>query len=58
MQRPEWPLHFYINTLKPNDRKRCEKIALDYLAELYGDKGYITKEDIDAMNERFREVMY
>lgn len=51
-------LYFYINTLKPNDRKRCEKIALDYLAELYGDKGYITKEDIDAMNERFKEVMY
>lgn len=51
-------IYFYINTTKADDRKRCEKIAQDYLAELYGDKGYITEEDINAMNERFREVMY
>ena len=51
-------IYFHINTPKANDRKRCEKIAQDYLAELYGDKGYITKEDIDAMNERFREVKF
>jgi hypothetical protein len=47
-------LSFYIQTHKANDRKRCEKIAQDYLAELYGDKGYITEEDIKALNERFR----
>lgn len=51
-------IYFHINTPKANDRKRCEKIAQDYLAELYGDKGYITEEDINAMNEKFREVMY
>lgn len=47
-------LYFKIQTHKANDRKRCEKIAQDYLAKLYGDKGYITEEDIKAMNERFR----
>jgi hypothetical protein len=47
-------IYFSIQSHKANDRKRCEKIAQDYLAELYGDKGYITAEDINAMNERFR----
>jgi hypothetical protein len=51
-------IYFHINTTKADDRKRCEKIAQDYLAELYGDKGYITEEDINAMNKRFAEVRY
>lgn len=51
-------LYFHINTTKADDRKHCEKIAQDYLAELYGDKGYITEEDIHAMNKRFAEVRY
>lgn len=51
-------LCFHINTVKADDRKRCEKIAQDYLAELYGDKGYITEEDINAMNQRFAEVKF
>lgn len=51
-------IYFHINTTRADDRKRCEKIAQDYLAELYGDKGIITKEDINAMNKRFAEVRY
>lgn len=51
-------LYFHINTTNADDRKRCEKIAQDYLAELYGDKGYITEEDINVMNKRFAEVRY
>ena len=51
-------LSFHINTVKADDRKRCEKIAQDYFAELYGDKGYITEEDINAMNQRFAEVKF
>ena len=51
-------ISFCINTNKPNDRKRCEKIAQDYLASMKGEKGYITKRDVTIMNKKFQGELY
>lgn len=53
---PERWIDFQINSTRRDDEARCEKIAQDCLARLLGDKGYITEEDINAMNEWFNKV--
>lgn len=48
---------FAINTDKPDDRKRCEKIAQDYLAQLKIEDGIVTKESVNALNEYFNGTL-
>lgn len=54
-----WKPHilFTINTDKPDDRKRCEKIAQDYLAQLKIEDGIVTKESVNALNEYFNGTL-